>query len=251
MYQSHHHSNNSYYSSSYNNSPSFGDKINVLLQFNNISQSTKNVLVKVYNTLAMCLVAAAVGCAFSMYIYQPNVILLLIASVAAAYKFASTPRHDTQSRLTLLFAISSISGISLAPLVNYAIEVDPSILMTAILATLAIFASFSVFSLLTDKRMFLYLGGLLSTACIGLFVVSLGQLFIRSQAIDGILTTTLLVVLSAFIIYDTQFIVYRIENGDRDYIQHTFTLFIDLIDLFRIVLRILIKNSKSKKKNDN
>ena len=56
-----------------------------------------------------------------------------------------------------------------------------------------------------------------------------------------------------YIIYDTQMIVERAENGDKDEISHAMILFVDLFELFIRILQILIelqKNEDSKKKKD-
>lgn len=56
-----------------------------------------------------------------------------------------------------------------------------------------------------------------------------------------------------YIIYDTQMIVERAENGDKDEISHAMILFVDLFELFIRILQILIelqKNEEGKKKKE-
>ena len=56
-----------------------------------------------------------------------------------------------------------------------------------------------------------------------------------------------------YIIYDTQMIVERAENGDKDEISHAMILFVDLFELFIRILQILIelqKNEDNKKKKE-
>lgn len=48
-----------------------------------------------------------------------------------------------------------------------------------------------------------------------------------------------LLIACLYIIYDTQVIIERAENGDKDVPTHTMLLFIDLFDLFIKILRIL------------
>ena len=43
-----------------------------------------------------------------------------------------------------------------------------------------------------------------------------------------------------YIIFDTQIIIEKAENGDMDVVSHTLTLFVDLYNLFITILKILI-----------
>lgn len=49
-------------------------------------------------------------------------------------------------------------GVSLAPLVELAVAVSPSLLLLAVGATAAVFCSFSAAALLTQRRSYLFLG---------------------------------------------------------------------------------------------
>ena len=53
-----------------------------------------------------------------------------------------------------------------------------------------------------------------------------------------------------YIIYDTQVIIERAENGDKDVPTHTMTLFVDLFELFIRILSILIELNKDKERDD-
>lgn len=48
-----------------------------------------------------------------------------------------------------------------------------------------------------------------------------------------------LLIACLYIIYDTQVIIERAEQGDKDVPTHTMLLFVDLFDLFIKILRIL------------
>ena len=59
----------------------------------------------------------------------------------------------------LLSATALFTGIYVSPIINLAIQVDPQIVMTALLLTTAIFVCFTLSALLTKQRTYLYLGG--------------------------------------------------------------------------------------------
>lgn len=58
-------------------------------------------------------------------------------------------------------------GLSLGSLIDLVLQTDPSILVTALLATTTIFACFAGAALFAKRRSYLYLGGVLSSAMTG------------------------------------------------------------------------------------
>lgn len=58
-------------------------------------------------------------------------------------------------------------GASLGVLVDLVLDVDPSILVTSLLATTTVFVCFGGSALLSKRRSYLYLGGVLSSVISG------------------------------------------------------------------------------------
>lgn len=48
-----------------------------------------------------------------------------------------------------------------------------------------------------------------------------------------------LILMCAFVLYDTQLIMEKRRNGDKDFVAHSVDLFIDLFGIFRRLLIIL------------
>jgi FtsH-binding integral membrane protein len=151
----------------------------------------------------------------------------------------------------LMSATALFTGIYLSPLINLAIQVDPQIVMTAFLLTTIIFVCFTLSALYTQKRTYLYLGGLLATGTSIMLLLSLMNLFGRSQLIFNVNLYLGLAIACGYILYDTQLIVERANLGDMNYVKHALHLFIDMVDLFVRILIILLKNSQSKEKKNN
>ncbi|EGC36273.1 hypothetical protein DICPUDRAFT_78060 [Dictyostelium purpureum] len=233
----------------------FDEQINVLFQFKNLSNETKQVLSKVYSTLAMCLVIASIGVFTAINIYRPNFFLTFLVNIGAVLFFIYTPKHETNKRFGILSVISFVTGISLSDMISFYIQVNPSIVLSAFLLTSGIFTSFSVFSLLNkgNNRMFLFLASTISSLGLGIFILSLYRLFGgRSESLDQLLMLGVLASSVLFVIYDTQMIVYRIEkNGNKDFIHHALVLFLDFVDLFRIILTTLAKKEQNRNDNKN
>ncbi|CAF2031268.1 unnamed protein product [Rotaria magnacalcarata] len=131
------------------------------------------------------------------------------------------------------------------------IRVDPQIVMTAFLLTTTMFACLTLSALVTRKRTYLYLGGILGTGTSIMLLLSLMNIFGRSQLIFNINLHFGLVIVCGYILYDTQLIVERTSNGDMNYVKHAILLFIDMVDLFVRILIILFENSQSKNKKSN
>ena len=54
-----------------------------------------------------------------------------------------------------------------------------------------------------------------------------------------------------FVLYDTQKIVEKSRNGDRDFILHAMDLFIDFLSIFKRLLVILMDKESQNKRNRN
>ena len=75
--------------------------------------------------------------------------------------------------------------------------------------------------------------------------------FIGSSALFYVELYLGLLVFSAYVAFDTQMIIARHQDGDRDYIMHAQTLFIDFVQLFIRLLAILNdKEAKKRRRED-
>lgn len=57
-----------------------------------------------------------------------------------------------------------------------------------------------------------------------------------------------LFVMSAFILYDTHLIMEKFRMGDRDYVWHSLTLFLDLATIFKHILVLLAEKEGAAKR---
>lgn len=209
-------------------------------------------LQKVYLTLTACVLVAAAGVYTDITLRIGGVLtgLVAFASLMAVLLMAPTKQNEGK-RYGALAAFAFCQGVSIGPLVDLAIAVNPSILLLATLATSTVFASFSAAALLTPRRSYLFLGGWLSSAIMGMlamrlggWLLGLGRFAFEVELVLG------LVVFSGYIIFDTQVIVERCGAGDFDNIKHAVDLFTDLVAVFVRVLIILIRNSEKRDDED-
>lgn len=71
--------------------------------------------------------------------------------------------------------------MSMGPLLEYAIVIDPSIIVTALLGTTLVFVCFSIASMLADRGSWLFLGGTLMTLLTSMSLMTLVNLFVQSH----------------------------------------------------------------------
>ncbi|MBA0768811.1 hypothetical protein Gotri_017590 [Gossypium trilobum] len=209
-----------------------------LKNFRQISPIVQAHLKQVYLTLCCALIASAVG-AYLHILWNIGGYLTTFACLGTIVWLLSTPPCEEQKRVSLLMASAVFEGASIGPLIDLAIQIDPSVLVASFVGTALAFACFSGAAMLARRREYLYLGGLLSSG-----VSVLLWLHFASSIFGGLL------VFVGYMIVDTQDIIEKAHLGDLDYVKHALTLFTDFVAVFVRILIIMLKNSaeKSEKK---
>lgn len=226
------------------------DPLAAVLNTAPLSDSTQSHLVRVYRTLATCIAGAAVGAAFEQFLSLPfSSFLSVFLSLGTVMYFLSLPR-TSPSRSAALHAAAAANGFSTGPLLTYAADVDPAIPMFAFAATASLFICLTGAALFSKRRHFLYLGGLLGSALTGMFWVGMMNMFVRSSAVFSLQLYGGLMMFMGFVVYDSQLIVEKVENGDKDHLRHAFELFTDVAALFRRILIIMAQNQERKKEKE-
>jgi len=159
----------------------------------------------------------------------------------------SCPPYEHQKRLSLLFVSAVLEGASVGPLIKVAIDVDPSILITAFVGTAIAFVCFSAAAMLARRREYLYLGGLLSSGLSMLMWLQFASsIFGGSASIFKFELYFGLLIFVGYMVVDTQEIIEKAHLGDMDYVKHSLTLFTDFVAVFVRILIIMLKNSADK-----
>lgn len=224
----------------------------VVFNFANLDKGTRSHLKNVYSCVAVEIVCAAIGAALNCYLkssvlhFGGLVGMFIFMYMAASSKNTATP----MTRLGYVCGLAGCMGLESSYLLDYVISVDPSIIVTAFVTTSVVFVSFTLSALYAERRSMLFLGSLLSSALSGLFLLSLANMFFRvpSFALFGVYAQ--LIIMSLFVMYDTQLIVEKKRLGDTDFIWHSVDLFIDFIVIFKDLLIILTdKEKKNKRRN--
>ncbi|MED6156648.1 Bax inhibitor 1 [Stylosanthes scabra] len=236
---------------SFFNSPRTRWKYDALKNFHQISPVVQNHLKLVYFTLCCALVASAVG-AYLHLLWNIGGLLTVLGTFGGCIWLMSTPPYEEQKRITLLMATALFQGASIGPLINLAIHVEPSLILSAFVATALAFACFSAAALVAKRREYLYLGGMLSSGLsILLWLHFTSSIFGGSIALYKFQLYSGLLLFVGYVIFDTQEIIEMAHSGDLDYVKHAMTLFTDLVNIFVRILVILLKNSAYRNERKN
>eukprot|EP00499_Haloplacidia_sp_CaronLabIsolate_P008619 CAMPEP_0196773808 /NCGR_PEP_ID=MMETSP1104-20130614/2994_1 /TAXON_ID=33652 /ORGANISM="Cafeteria sp., Strain Caron Lab Isolate" /LENGTH=235 /DNA_ID=CAMNT_0042143959 /DNA_START=30 /DNA_END=737 /DNA_ORIENTATION=- len=219
-----------------------------LFKFQDITPAVQSHLSAVYAGLSLAVVSAAAGVYVHMLTYAGGLLSNLLGFGVMFWLAFDPVKALTPKRLALLAAFGFLHGLGLGGLVEVALDIDPSIVMTAFLGTVVIFGSFSLAALYAKRRSALYLGALLSSAVGVMCLISLFNLFFRSEMAFNVILYGGLIVFCGYVMFDTQLIVEKASAGDQDVAWHALELFIDFAAIFVRLLIILSKNSKKERK---
>ena len=230
-----------------------------------ISDRARRHLVRVYRLLAVTIACAALGCLAHLR-YGIGGGLTHLASIGlavaiAASSFSDAPPSSTwlkgvENSHVLLAAFGFFQGASIGPLVQLALYVDPSLILTALLLTANTFVCFSLTSMFVPRRSLMALAGFLSSSLTFLFWLSLLSLFFPTVWAFKLQLYLGLAVFCGYVVVDTQQIIDRADNSygrSPSVTQDAMRLFTNLIAIFVRILIILLENSgkKDNNKNDN
>jgi len=219
-----------------------------LFQNSDLDDNIRSHLAKVYSTLGLTLMAAALGCAAHVQFHVGGLLSMLGCLGCMIYLAVDRSKEHVQRRLAMMGLFGFLKGCSVGPLIELALHVDPSILVTAFLATTTIFACFTLSALFAKRRSYLYLGGVLSSALSALFLLSVLSLFVNNPLVRSVQLYLGLFMFCGYILFDTQLIIERVQTmGDTDYVWHAVELFTDFVAIFVRIVIILLEYSEGKK----
>ncbi|KAG2432725.1 hypothetical protein HYH02_012859 [Chlamydomonas schloesseri] len=230
-----------------------GVSASTFLKFTQLDPGVQAYLQRVYLTLSVAVAISALGCFLDIqYRIGGWLTGLLGFGCMLGLAFTSATPQTLNKRYALLAGFAFCQGAALGPLVGLTAAVSPGLVLSAFLATSAVFACFSLASLLSPRRSFLYLGGYLSSAIMCLAALRLGAWLAGGRG-SGFGSTGFnlelyggLLVFCGYVLLDTQIIVEKAAAGYRDHVKAALDLLVDLLAIFVRVLLHLLKSQAAK-----
>jgi modulator of FtsH protease len=198
--------------------------------------ATNKVIRNTYMLLSMTLLFSGVA-AYAGVAMNASHGMALVADIAAiAMLWFVLPRTaNSATGIPVIFAITGLLGFGLGPVLNYYLAINPSIVMTALGGTGAIFLGLSAYALTTRKD-FSFMAGFLM---VGLFVVigaALLNIFMQMPVLFLVINAAVVMIMSGFILFETSRIV---TGGETNYIMATASLFLSLLNMFQALMHLL------------
>jgi FtsH-binding integral membrane protein len=231
---------------------------NTLFKFTELTPVVQKHVEKVYATLAAALLVSAAGCYVNILTGLGGWLTMLTFVGSVVWLSATPPEpRNLNKRYALLAGAAFSQGASLGPLIAAAAMMDAGLVLTAFCGTAILFACFSLAALVSRRRSFLYLGGVLGSAISCFMMMRLATWLLpsmRTMAFQAELYGGL-AVFALYVAFDTQVIVEQAFSGNLDHVKHALDLFVDFAAIFVRVLVILMqkearKDEKRRRKNE-
>tara|TARA_R110000868_G_scaffold8205_3_gene42422 strand:- start:12157 stop:12840 length:684 start_codon:yes stop_codon:yes gene_type:complete len=140
--------------------------------------------------------------------------------------------------LLMVFVFTGLWGFGLGPMLSMYIAAYANggqLIMTALGGTGVIFLGLSAY-VLTTKKNFNFMGGMLFSGVIAILIASIIGIFVQAPMLQIIISAAVMLVFSGFILFDTSRIIH---GGETNYIMATVSLFINIVNIFLALLRLL------------
>ena len=209
------------------------------------SNDARRLIVNVYLHVAMALVVAAVGMWINLrsFVHPDLLAFLVLLSFGLVVALALVPRtpNTLRQRTVIYFSFAMTMGLILGPLHSHLLDSDPAIVYTAAGGAIAVFASFTALALQSDRRWFLYAGGSLSSALMVLLILGISNSYFDVPFITSLRLYGGFLLFCAYVVFDTQVMIYEAEKGKTDPIHRATCFFLDFLGLYIRILEFLTK----------
>ena len=196
------------------------------------------VLRNTYFLLSLTLLFSAAMAGFAMKTNAAplNWIIQLVGMFGLL--FLTMALRNTIWGVISIFAFTGFTGYTLGPMLNmYLTEFSngSQLILTSLGATGVIFVGLSAY-VLTTKKDFSFLGGFLFIALLAGILLSLAGIIFHLPIMQIAMSGAFVIIFSGYILYNTSQIL---NNGETNYIMATISLYLDILNLFLSLLRIL------------
>jgi FtsH-binding integral membrane protein len=196
---------------------------------------------RTYSLVFVSVLVTIVGVMFTLS--QPALLnavarhpFLTMIATFAPLLLALRARDVFPANIGLVFLFTFAMGVSISPLLYVYGQQQPGLITQAAMLTIGAFGVLTAYAF-TSRRDFSAWG---SFFAVGVWVLIGGMLlnfFFRNSAMDLALASITILVFSGLLVFDT----WRLRNayGPDDYVIATVSIYLDLLNLFMGILRVL------------
>lgn len=200
--------------------------------------AANKVLKNTYLLLAATLGFSALTAMLSIALALPSWTYLAAVVVSMVLGIFVLPKTANSTRgIGVIFAITGLLGLGLGSILGMylALPNGPQTVALAFGGTALIFLGLSGYAL-TSKRDFSFLGGFIFAGMMVVLLAIVANLFFAMPALSLAISAAVILLMSAFILFDTS----RIARGEEDnYILATYGIYLSIFNIFISLLQIL------------
>ncbi len=204
--------------------------------FTALPSDTQRVLRNTYALLSLTLLFAAgmAAVSTSLALPAPGIILTLVGYFGLL--FAIYKLKNSGWALPAVFALTGFMGYTLGPLLSRTLSLPGggTTIAMALAATGAIFLALSAW-VLTTRRDFSWMGGMLFAGMIVAILAGLAAIFFEMPALALAVSAVVALLSAGLILFETSMIV---NGGETNYVLATVSLFVSLFNLFTSLLHL-------------
>lgn len=200
--------------------------------------STNKVLKNTYLLLSATLAFSALMAMVSLFLAVPPMAYLISVVASMVLGIFVLPRTaNSTSGIGVIFLITGLLGFGLGAILSMYLSLPkgPQVVATAFAGTGIIFLGLSGYAL-TSKKDFSFLGGFVFAGMMVLVIAMLANLFFSMPALSLAISAGMILVMSAFILFDTSRII---NGGETNYIMATYGLYLSIFNIFISLLNLL------------
>ncbi|CAK6443218.1 unnamed protein product [Pipistrellus nathusii] len=196
---------------------------------------------KVYTILSLQVLLTTVTSALFLYfeslrtfVHESPALILVFAIGSLGSIFALIlNRHKHPLNLYLLFGFTLLEALSVACVVTF---YDVYIILQAFVLTTAVFLGLTMYTLQSKRDFSKFGAGLFAVLWI-LCLSGILRLFFYSETVELVMAALGALLFCGFIIYDTHSLMHRLSP--EEYVLAAISLYLDIINLFLHLLRLL------------
>ena len=199
------------------------------------------VLRNTYWLLALSMLPTVLGAWLGVQfsIPMPSGVFGFIAMLAICFGafYAINKTKDSGWGVLILIGFTFFMGVMLSGLIGRTLQFSngPKLIMMAFGGTATIFAVMATIATVS-KRDFSGMGKWLFVGMMVILVAALANIFLQLPALHLALSVMIILIFSAYILYDVQQIV---NGGETNYIMATLSIYLNIYNIFTSLLSLL------------